>query len=367
MLARLSHTGLVTVFDAGFGNQSAAGVPGQAFLVMELVEGPTMARLMADGPLPLPELAAIGAQVAEALAYVHSRGVIHRDVKPANVLQDKDQRVKLADFGIARLLGQTSRNTRPGQAVGTAAYLAPEQVQGGEVDGAADVYSLGLVLLEAVTGRREYAGSTTEAALARLTRPPAIPAELPQVWRDLLEAMTRIDPALRPSAEDVAATLRSEASAAAPVGVEIPEDAAPAPEIQADIQADIEADIRADDAGGPTQPMTVLPGEPPAIPPPLVEGAAPPTVSTPPPPRTSVFDRAGDALSHGAGRSLRRLRTMPSDAIAIAGTLAVLVLLLVVAAIAADSGSEPDLPDNTPSELRQPLEDLHEAINGEDG
>ena len=315
MLARLSHTGLVTVFDAGFGAASATaeppGSPGQAVLVMELVEGATMAQLMADGPLPLAEVAAIGAQVAEALAYVHARGVVHRDIKPANVLRDKDERVKLADFGIARLLGQTSRNTRPGQAVGTAAYLAPEQVQGGDVDGAADVYALGLVLLEAITGRREYAGSTTEAALARLTRPPAIPAGLPPAWRELLTAMTQIDPALRPSADDVATTLRTGASEA-PVGVATPPD----PTV---------SEISADDAGGPTQAMLVLP------------------------------DRVG------------RLRTSPADAAAIAAVLAALVLLLVVAGLAADDGDEPTIPDDTPSELRQPLEDLHEAVNGDEG
>ena len=146
-LARLSHTGLVMVLDAGIEID-------RPFLVMELVDGATLADRLRDGPLDIETAASVGVQVSEALAYAHERGVVHRDVKPANLLLDASGRVKLADFGIARLLGDTIRHTMTGHAIGTAAYLAPEQVQGRDVDGRSDVYSLGLVLLESITGRR---------------------------------------------------------------------------------------------------------------------------------------------------------------------------------------------------------------------
>ncbi len=170
-LAALSHRHLVMVLDAGTTGD-------QPFLVMELVEGVTLSQRIADGPLPPDEVAVIGAQLADALAYAHDRGVIHRDVKPGNVLLGAGG-VKLADFGIARLVGDTVRHTKTGQAIGTAAYISPEQVLGHDVTPAADVYALGLVLLEVLTGERAYPGSSTEAALARLHRPPHVPDTLP--------------------------------------------------------------------------------------------------------------------------------------------------------------------------------------------
>jgi len=217
ILGGLSHTGLVTVLDAGLGAEAETDIPGeevsQPFVVMELVEGPALSRVIAQGPMPLDEVAGIGAQVAQALAYVHAHGVVHRDVKPGNVLLGPDNCAKLADFGIARLLDDVAtRYTSAGEAVGTAAYIAPEQVTGSEVTGAADIYALGLVLLEAITGQREYLGTPTEAAVARLHRSPRIPGHLPGPWRDLLTRMTARDPRMRPSGYEVAAQLRGDAT-----------------------------------------------------------------------------------------------------------------------------------------------------------
>jgi hypothetical protein len=140
---------------------------------------------------------------------VHAAGVVHRDIKPGNLLFDGQGRVRLADFGIARLVGDTVRVTATGTTIGTATYLAPEQASGGEVGTAADVYSLGLVLLELVTGAPAFGGTPTEAALARLTADPVVPDDLPGPLATLLSAMTSREPGARPTAAEVAAGLAS--------------------------------------------------------------------------------------------------------------------------------------------------------------
>jgi serine/threonine protein kinase len=202
LLARLSHPGLVPVYDAG------TDETGRPWVVMELVDGETLADAIRRGPMPSEQVAWTGACLADALAYVHGEGLIHRDVKPANVLLGQDGRVRLTDFGIARLV-DAAKVTATGLTVGTASYLSPEQVTAEPVGTAADVYSLGLVLLECLTGKREYPGSAVEVALARLSRPPAVPPDLPDGWPGLLTAMTDRDPAQRPTCAQVAADLRA--------------------------------------------------------------------------------------------------------------------------------------------------------------
>ena len=200
LLARLNHPGLVPVYDAGTDGR------GRPWVVMELVEGETLADTLKRGPLPSQRAAAVGRSIAEALAYVHGQGLLHRDVKPANILVGRDGRVRLTDFGIARLV-DAARVTSTGMMVGTASYLAPEQVAGEPVGAPADVYALGLVLLECLTGQREYSGSTVEVALARLHRAPQVPATLPDGWSGLLRAMTAREPAARPTPAQAAADL----------------------------------------------------------------------------------------------------------------------------------------------------------------
>ena len=204
LLAGLNHPGLVTVFDAGVDpNQQ------RAFLVMEIVRGATLGARLTTGPLPENEVRDVGACLADALGYVHGHGVVHRDVKPGNVLftdAENGRRVKLADFGIARL-ADSANLTDAGLVVGSARYLSPEQALGAAVGPPTDVYALGLVLLECLTGAPAYPGAGIAAAVARLYRDPEVPDHVDPALGRLLVAMTSREPALRPTAREVAANL----------------------------------------------------------------------------------------------------------------------------------------------------------------
>ena len=199
--ARVDHPAAVSTYDVVVED----GCP---WIVMELVRGESLADALRRGPLPAEEAARIGLAVVGALDAAHRVGIVHRDVKPANVLLGDDGSVKLTDFGIARLI-DAARVTSTGLMVGTASYLAPEQVSGEDVGPAVDVYSLGLVLLEALTGTREYEGPALEAALARLHRDPTLPSSLPPGWAPVLGALTSRVASERPSAADAAVALRA--------------------------------------------------------------------------------------------------------------------------------------------------------------
>lgn len=200
-MAHLDHRSLVPLLGGGVDR-------GRPFLVSELVVGGTLAARLAHGPLPVEQVAGIGADIASGLAHLHARGVVHRDVKPANILLCAETgRARLTDFGVARVLG-CSALTRTDAVLGTAAYLAPEQVAGETVGPAADVYALGLVLLEALSGEREYPGTTVESAVARLHRSPRVPEDLPRRLRRALSAATCRHPEERSAADDLALLLR---------------------------------------------------------------------------------------------------------------------------------------------------------------
>ena len=204
LLASLNHPSLVTLLDASLD----PGGPG--YLVMEFVDGPTLADRLYEGPLGISDAAHLAWDLASALHTVHNAGIVHRDVKPSNILlartdlPARSYHAKLADFGVAAAMGVTSVLPE-GAAVGTAAYLAPEQVRADPITEAADIYSLGLVLLEAATGERAFPeASGIGAAVARLLAPPTIPDHLGPQWSRLLCRMTATDPTARPTAKAVA-------------------------------------------------------------------------------------------------------------------------------------------------------------------
>ena len=199
ILARLQHPNVITVFDAGVEG-------GDRFIVMELVEGPTLRELLdTEGRLAPERAGEIGSRLASALGFAHGKGVIHRDVKPANVLLPPDGGLKLADMGIARLLSPEAL-TATLSVRGTARYISPEQVRGDPVDARADLYSLGCVLFEMLTGRTPFEGDLAALSYAHTHTPAprvrSINPAVPLAMDELVAAMLEKDPAKRPQTAD---------------------------------------------------------------------------------------------------------------------------------------------------------------------
>ena len=200
--ARVNHPNIVATYDTGDDN-------GTAYIVMELVDGPTVRRLVDEhGPLPVQDAIRIGIEVAAALDAAHAAGLVHRDVKPPNVLVPPSGPVKVTDFGIAKATGDDDL-TRTGAVMGTARYLAPEQVSGEPADARTDVYALGLLLYEMLCGAPPFGGETdVGTAMARLTTtaPPIRlqRADVPHALDDIVHRCLARDRARRyPSAGDV--------------------------------------------------------------------------------------------------------------------------------------------------------------------
>jgi hypothetical protein len=222
LLAGLNHPGLVVLFDAALDGEPA-------YLTMEHVVGETLAERVHRGPLPPEQATALVMAIAEALAFVHARGIMHRDIKPGNILLPTTTTgtgapAKLADFGIARLVNG-SRLTATGSVMGTPAYISPEQASGLPASPASDIYALGIVLIECLTGTHPFPGTALESASARLSQQPDLGDPRLAEHRELLSRMTAADPADRPSAADVVADL----SGAATTRLMAPMDAATVP------------------------------------------------------------------------------------------------------------------------------------------
>jgi serine/threonine protein kinase len=198
--ARLNHPGIVTLYEMG-------EEEGSAILVTELVDGRTLSDLTRDGALSDREIGEIGADLCEALDHAHSRGVVHRDVKPENVqVTDGEPRAKLMDFGVAQLADGAAL-TAPGDIVGTLAYMAPEQAEGRTAGPEADVYSLALTLYECWSGenpfRRTTPAATARAIGGRMRSLRRLRPDLPRELTETLDACLAARPSRRPSLEQL--------------------------------------------------------------------------------------------------------------------------------------------------------------------
>jgi len=168
VIAKLQHPHILPVFDFGEAD-------GYTYLVMPFVESGTLADLMHGQPLPLPRIRSIISQVGDALDYAHAHGLVHRDVKPSNVLVDERGNCLLMDFGIAKIVEGTAQFTETGGIVGTPAYMSPEQGLGQELDGRSDIYSLGVMLYEMATGRPPFDAETPMAIVIKHIHDPLPP------------------------------------------------------------------------------------------------------------------------------------------------------------------------------------------------
>ena len=236
--ARLNHPGVVTLYDVV---QDRGGT----FIVMELVQAPTLAELVgAQGPLPVERVAELGAQVAAALEAAHGAGIVHRDVKPGNVMVGERGGAKLADFGIASLQGDPQL-TSTGLVIGSPAYMAPEQARGEESGPAADFWALGATMFYAVEGEPPFDRGTSIATLAAVVNDPPRASRRAGPLTGLITALLAKDPADRPTGPALRAELARLATRPAPVTevlpvhgpgrtVPIPADPAPADSTPAD-------------------------------------------------------------------------------------------------------------------------------------
>lgn len=204
--ARLSHPSVVRIYDIVESGEGDA-------IVMELVDGETLARRLARGPLPLPEVVRIGREIAEGLAAAHANGLIHRDLKPENVMITADGKIKILDFGLAKRLEGEASLTADQQVLGTFRSMSPEQARGLPLDASSDLFSFGLLLYEMLSGRSPFGGSSALETLTRICAHrqtplrevnPAVPAPL----SDLVDQLLEKEPARRPpGAREVARIL----------------------------------------------------------------------------------------------------------------------------------------------------------------
>jgi serine/threonine-protein kinase len=216
---RLSHPNIVTIYDVGEAD-------GLAYIAMEYLTGMTLRDVINTGRIPLELVLDTAVQMAEALAFAHEHGVIHRDIKPANVVVTGQRgHVKLTDFGIAHLIN--SNHTKTGQMLGSPRYMSPEQAMGREIDGRSDIFSLGAVLYEMLTGRYAFDGDSLPSIVYRVISETPLAAEsirphLPAELLGLLERMLNKNPEARPDAHTLVDALRALTQSAGPAAAPLP-------------------------------------------------------------------------------------------------------------------------------------------------
>ena len=168
VIAKLTHVHILPIFDFGTAD-------GYTYIVMPYIKTGDLADMMTGKPLPIPFVRKVISQIGDALQYAHSRGLVHRDIKPSNILIDDRENCLLSDFGIAKIVGGTMQFTQTGAIIGTPAYMSPEQINGEELDGRNDIYSLGIVLYEMVTGRPPFKAETPPAIFVKHLHDPMPP------------------------------------------------------------------------------------------------------------------------------------------------------------------------------------------------
>jgi serine/threonine protein kinase len=243
--ARLNHPGAITIYDV-------LAEHGRAFIVMELIEAPNLADLVnRQGPLPFEQVARIGLQIASTLDAAHRAGVVHRDVKPANVMVGDDGSLWLGDFGIAHVEGDP-RLTASGMIVGSPWYMAPEQAHGGEIGPATDLWGLGATMYYAVEGQAPFERPSTLAALAAVANEPPRPPQRAGTLAPVLMSLLAKDPAARPSLRRVRIRLAQVADASRATTADRP----PAPVAPSDLFTPASAFTPEPSADGPTHTTT---------------------------------------------------------------------------------------------------------------
>ncbi len=323
--ARLSHPGIVTIHDVGV----AGGVP---YIVMEYFRGRTLSALVARGPLPPAKAVLIGVQVCRALQYAHGEGVVHRDVKSSNIMVDDAWRVKLTDFGVARVVG---RHDGDSMIVGTPAYIAPEHAQGRDADARSDLFALGVVLYEALTGERPFPSTDFATVLHEVVHlDPVPPRERNFAVSPALDAVVRrimckdpddrypdaatfgdaLDQALADGPGPIArawgvvgrqraAAVLVVALAATAVGAAAWRAAVEPPELVASASAERPLSTSGTEPGAPsTMPPTPLDAT--AQPTPAVATTEPPAMAPTPPAVTTAPPPPENACAHGGGPRL---------------------------------------------------------------
>lgn len=277
---RLLHPNVVTLFDAG-------EAEGLLYLAFEFVEGTDLASRLEKGPLSLREVLRIVRQAADALHYAHGQGIVHRDIKPSNILLDPRGRVKVADFGIAKMAGQSTELTMAGSVMGSPQYLSPEQIRGEDLDGRSDIFSLGVVLYELLSGNRPFSGETiTTLVYQILHKEPLRISELRAVPPRLEALLGRM---LAKDRDERLATAAEVAGELGAIEMELADETLAAP---------AGSDELARTFLLPRQPGgTTAPSLPPVPPPPAF---AAPTAPPPPPPPLPVTT-AGTAVRSASG------------------------------------------------------------------
>lgn len=336
--ARLSHPNIVGVFDFGARD-------GRFYLVMELVEGQSLAHeLTAQGALRVERVAAIAAQAAAGLASAHRTGIVHRDIKPGNLMSDADGTVKIGDFGIARFVDDPATAlTTAGQIIGTSLYLAPERALGQSASPASDVYSLGCLLYQLLTGAPPFQADTSAATLAQHIDAAPVPPrrrgfEVPPAFENYLLGMLAKRPEDRPAAQHVADWFGSGAWHGRPEPM--PEPApAPAPMPGPSPRAQVFGTTPA--AGPAPASAAARPGAPEA--PSVSMYRLPQAAAAPRPDRGR---RQAPAQRLGARALIRR---RPRVASAIAGVVAFIAAVLIGIAWFSNDNSSADSPHGTTS------------------